>query len=159
MNEYLTFSLAGDHYAFSIKDVDSVVEVSAFTRLPKTAAYMRGIMNLRGSMIPVIDLRLKFGLPVPAGRAAESVIVLSFEEDGETRLVGAIADEVHEVLTLDDADIEKAPTIAAANVAETTFVSGIAQKGDGFIVILDAGAAYADRVEGETEALPAAAEA
>jgi purine-binding chemotaxis protein CheW len=94
MDEYLTFTLAGDCFAFSIKDVDSVVEASDFTRLPNTAPYMRGIMNLRGKMIPVIDLRLKFGLAERAERTSESVIVLSCLEGTESRFIGAIADDV-----------------------------------------------------------------
>jgi purine-binding chemotaxis protein CheW len=143
MNEYLTFSLAGERYAFSIKEVDSVVEASDFTRLPRTPPYMRGIMNLRGAMIPVVDLRLKFDLPVPAGRAAESVIVLSFDEGGGTSLVGAIADEVHEVITLDRADIEGAPPLIAADAGGGAFVSGIGKRDNAFIVILDAQSARA----------------
>jgi purine-binding chemotaxis protein CheW len=150
MNEYLTFSLAGDRYAFSIKDVDSVVEAGGFTRLPQAAPYMRGIMNLRGAMIPVVDLRLKFDLPMKAEKELESVIVLSFDEGGEARLVGAVADEVHEVLILDEARIEKAPAFASTKGDEGAFVSGIGRGDSGFIVILDAAAAHADRGEAPT---------
>jgi purine-binding chemotaxis protein CheW len=148
MSEYLTFSLAGDRYAFSIKDVDSVVEAGGFTRLPQEAPYMRGIMNLRGAVIPVVDLRLKFGMPATESRATESVIVLSFEEEGEVRLVGAVADEVHEVLALGDAQIEEPPSVASTRRGdEKAFVSGIGKCDSGFVVILDAAAAHAERAE------------
>jgi purine-binding chemotaxis protein CheW len=149
MSEYLTFSLAGDRYAFSIKDIDSVVEASDFTRLPQEASYMRGIMNLRGAMIPVVDLRLKFGLQAQAERAKESVIVLCFEEKGGTRLVGAIADEVHEVLVLDDGQIEEAPSLSSRRGGEKAFVSGIGKTDSGFIVVLDAAVARGEIEEGE----------
>lgn len=147
MDEYLTFSLGGDRYAFSIKDVDSVVESSGFTRIPKAAPYVRGIMNLRGSVIPVVDLRLKLEMPAREDGARESVIVLTFEEKEGTRLVGAVADEVHEVLALDDSRIEDPPSLASASDAAGTFVSGIGKSDSGFIVILDAAAAYVGRAE------------
>lgn len=145
MDEYLTFTLCGDRYAFSIKDVDSVVEASGFTRIPKAARYVRGIMNLRGSVIPVVDLRLKLEMPARGDGARESVIVLAFEEESGTRLVGAVADEVHEVLALDESRIEEPPALASA--PEGAFVSGIGKSDSGFIVILDAAAAYVGRAE------------
>jgi purine-binding chemotaxis protein CheW len=147
MGEYLTFSLDGERYAFSIKDVDSVVESSGFTRLPQDEPCMRGIMNLRGAVVPVVDLRRKFGLPARDEEAVESVIVLSVGEDGESRLVGAVADEVHEVLLLDEARIEPPPALSSAGRSCADFVAGIGRNEDGFIVILDAAFARVGRAE------------
>jgi purine-binding chemotaxis protein CheW len=147
MGEYLTFSLAGERYAFSINDVDSVVETSGFTRLPQDAPYMRGIMDLRGIVIPVVDLRLKFGMPSKDVGEAENVIVLTFDEGGVTRLVGAVADEVYEVLALSEAQIEAPPSLSSARRDEAAFVSGIGKNEAGFIIILDAAAAHVERTE------------
>ena len=144
MNEYLTFSLSGDRYAFAIEDVDSVVESADFTHLPQTAAYVRGIMNLRGAMIPVVDLRLRFDLPQRTEHSVESVIVLSLGTAGETSLVGAIADEVHEVIVLDQANIEPTPSIAMVDRFEQSYVSGIGKNESGFIVLLDVNVARAE---------------
>jgi purine-binding chemotaxis protein CheW len=155
MREYLAFSLAGNRYAFAVSDVDSVVETSTFSKLPGTAPYMRGLMNLRGVMVPVVDLRVKFGLPVPEGRTVECVIVLSGNSGEPAALIGAIADEVHEVVSLDESLIEPAPSIGSMDGADDDIVAGIGRRDHEFIVILDAlGATHTERcTDGESPAL------
>src|SRR5208282_4367353 len=108
-NQYLSFSLDGERYAVRIDKVHEVLEYTHITRLPRMDDFMKGIINLRGAGIPVIDLRLKFGMPeTPIGKDT-AIIVMEIENDGATAVVGALADAVHEVMELPESAIEPPP--------------------------------------------------
>lgn len=134
-NQYLTFTLDEEQYAISVAKVREVLEYTKITKLPRTADFMKGIINLRGAGVPVIDLRLKFGLPETSVTKDTSIIVMDVEgKDGDV-VVGALADAVHEVVDIEDEDIEPAPRFGTRLAAE--FIKGVGKKDDLFIIILD----------------------
>ncbi|MBP7096770.1 MAG: chemotaxis protein CheW [Spirochaetia bacterium] len=135
VNQFLTFTLDNDSYAVGVGKVREVLEHTKITKLPKTAAYMKGIINLRGAGVPVIDLRLKFGLPETPITKDTSIIVMEVEGGEGTVVVGALADAVHEVVDIDTKNIEPAPRFGTKLAAE--FILGVGKKDDEFIIILD----------------------
>jgi len=149
---YLTFTLDGELYAVNVARVREVLECSRITRIPRAAAYMKGIINLRGSSVPVIDLRMKFGLPALASHDGASVVVMEIASEEGTIVVGALADDVHEVLEIPQVSIEAAPRFGTRLAA--SYIQGIARRNEDFVVILDV-----DRVfdEGEADELARAA--
>lgn len=105
--QYLTFLLNGVEYAVDVRMVETVVESSAVTKVPTPIDYMKGVMDLRGEVIPIIDLRRKFGMPSSDGAAQAYVIVISADGGEERKLsIGALVDEVSEVVSLDEGRIE-----------------------------------------------------
>jgi len=140
--QYLTFLLDGELYAVSVSQVREVLEYNTITKLPRTEAFMKGLINLRGKGVPVIDLRTKFSMPEKEVTKDTSIIVL--EVGGEGLVVGAMADAVQEVVELDEADIEPAPRLGSRLDAE--FMAGIGRKDEGFVVILNT-----DRIFDEEE--------
>jgi purine-binding chemotaxis protein CheW len=134
-NQYLTFTLDNEQYAIGVGKVREVLEHTKITKLPRTAEFMKGIINLRGAGVPVIDLRLKFGLIGTSITKDTSIIVMEVDgEDGKV-VVGALADAVHEVVEIDGKDIEPAPRFGTRLAAE--FIKGVGKKDELFIIILD----------------------
>ena len=134
-NQFLTFTLNDEHYAVPVAKVREVLEYTKVTKLPRTAAFMKGIINLRGSGIPVIDLRLKFGMEETSIQKDTAIIVLDVAgADGEI-IVGALADAVHEVVEIAADKVEPAPRFGTKLAAE--FIQGVGKRDDGFIIILD----------------------
>ena len=119
----------------SVAKVREVLEYTKITKLPRTADFMKGIINLRGAGVPVIDLRLKFGLPETPITKDTSIIVMDVEGGDGDVVVGALADAVHEVVDIEDADIEAAPRFGTRLAAE--FIKGVGKKDELFIIILD----------------------
>lgn len=134
-NQYLTFTLAGEQYAVEVYKVKEVLEYTTVTRVPRTQEFMRGVINLRGSVVPVIDLRLKFGLGATEKGVDTSIIVLELEIAGDTVVLGTLADAVREVINLDESQIEPAPQIGAK--ISTNFIRGIGKQDEHFIIILN----------------------
>jgi len=134
-NQYLTFTLDNEQYAISVAKVREVLEHTKITKLPRTAVFMKGIINLRGAGVPVIDLRLKFGLAETPITKDTSIIVMEVESQDGAVVVGALADAVHEVVDIDDKAIEPAPRFGTRLAAE--FIKGVGKKDDLFIIILD----------------------
>jgi len=132
---YLTFTLDQEDFAVDVAGVREVLDFTNVTRVPRTPEFMKGVINLRGSVVPVVDLRLKFGLPETEKTVDTCVIVLEVELDGEVTVIGAIADSVKEVFELDSADIEPPPRLGTR--METEFISGMGKHNDDFIIILD----------------------
>jgi purine-binding chemotaxis protein CheW len=150
--QYLSFRLNGVEYAVDVKIVDTIVEYRAATPVPTPVEYMKGVMDLRGRVIPVIGLRKKFGLPEIADSSRGIVIVFTVE-DGEKRslTVGALVDEVSEVLTLDEGRVESARG-EGVDLWEG-YVRGVLRFEERMIVILEADGLFSIR---EIEALRAA---
>jgi purine-binding chemotaxis protein CheW len=132
---YITFRLGDELFAINVVQVREVLDMSVITRVPRAPVYMRGVVNVRGSAIPVVDLRVKFGLPGTADSVNTRIVVLELHLDGETVVVGGIADSVHDVIELEPAQIEDAPRMAMRWRAE--LVQGMGRRGDEFVIILD----------------------
>jgi purine-binding chemotaxis protein CheW len=134
-NQFLTFTLDNEQYAIGVAKVREVLEHTKITKLPRTAVFMKGIINLRGAGVPVIDLRLKFGLPETPITKDTSIIVMEVESQDGAVVVGALADAVHEVVEIDEKSIEPAPRFGTRLAAE--FIKGVGKKDDLFIILLD----------------------
>jgi purine-binding chemotaxis protein CheW len=143
-SQYLTFTLADEQYAVQVYDVKEVLEYTTVTRVPRTQEFMRGVINLRGSVVPVIDLRLKFGMGETEKTIDTSIIVMEVEINGDKVTVGTLADSVQEVINLDEDQIEPSPQIGTR--INTDFIKGIGKQDERFIIILDI-----DRVFSEEE--------
>jgi purine-binding chemotaxis protein CheW len=112
-----------------------VLDYTTITKVPKMPQFMRGVINLRGGVVPVIDLRLKFGLNMSDNTVDTCIIIMEINLDGETTLLGALADSVQEVITLDSGMIEPPPKIGTR--LNTEFIKGMGKKNDDFIILLD----------------------
>jgi purine-binding chemotaxis protein CheW len=134
-NQYLTFRLEDEQYAVSVYSVREVLEYVPITRLPQSAAYLKGVINLRGMGIPVIDLRTKFGMSDVPITKDTSIIVLDIQGREGLLITGALADSVQEVIELEDTEIEPAPRFG--NNLSVNYIQGIGKKDGKFIIILD----------------------
>jgi len=133
--QYLTFMTAGEEYAISIVKVTEIVEYEAVTTVPNTPMWVRGVTNLRGRVVPVVDLAVKFGLP-PSGISKFSCIIITeviFE--GENLTMGVLADSVSQVIELSADEIEQTPPFGTR--VKTEFLLGMGALGKKFCLILD----------------------
>lgn len=133
--QFLTFQLAAESFAVDVVQVREILDVVAITRVPQMPDYMLGVINLRGSVVPVIDLRLKFGLPSAERTRDNCVIVLEVDLGGEVTVVGAMADAVQEVLELPADAIEPPPRLGMKLKSE--FIRGMGKRDEQFLIILD----------------------
>jgi len=132
---YITFKLGEELFAIPVIQVREVLDLTQITRVPTAPAYMRGVVNVRGSAIPVVDLRTKFGLPATADTVFSRIVVMELALAGETAVVGGIADSVHNVIELDPSQINEPPRIGLRWKSE--LIQGMGRKDDEFIIILD----------------------
>ena len=139
-SQYMTFKLGNELFAIGVAQVREVLEISQITRVPTAPAYMRGVVNVRGQATPVVDLRLKFGLSAVADTVNTRIIVMELAIDGESVVLGGVADSVHEVIELEAGAIDPPPRIAMR--WRTEFIQGMGKRGDDFIIILDVNAVF-----------------
>ncbi|MCK4517098.1 MAG: chemotaxis protein CheW [Spirochaetaceae bacterium] len=136
--QYLTFSLGDEKFAIDVSRVNGISEVMKITRVPKAAEFMIGVVNLRGSALPVADLRLRLGME-PVERTIDTcIVVLEIAMDGdeeETVLLGILVDSVEEVVDMEPGDIEPPPRMGTRLRAE--FIKGMGRREDEFVIILD----------------------
>ena len=125
--EFLTCRLGGESYGIDILQVQEIREVRQVTRVPHVAAYVRGVINLRGAIVPVVDLGLMFGFPEPIKLEEASAIVLNVEH----RLVGLVVSAVSDVMALADEEILPAPEIGAKRIAGAIAGIGVRQATEG----------------------------
>jgi len=135
MNQYLTFTVSEEAYALNVLNVREVLEFTQLSKVPRMPEFMRGIINLRGSIVPVIDLKLKFGLGLTEKTIDTSIIVCEMVMDEETIVMGLMTDSVKEVIDLDDDDIEPTPYVGAK--IDTAFILGMGKKDDKFLIVLN----------------------
>ncbi len=135
MTQYLTYKLGDEVFAFDISKVREVLDFTTMTKVPKTPDFMRGVINLRGSVVPVVDLKLKFGMEKTEKTVNTCIIITEVTVDDESMVLGALADSVQEVMDLESDHIEPAPTIGSQ--LNTEFIKGMGKHNDGFIIILD----------------------
>ena len=133
--QYLTFKLDDEVFALDITKVREVLDFTTITKVPRTPEFMRGVINLRGSVVPVVDLRIKFGLTKTEKTVNTCIIITEVTVDNETTVLGALADSVQEVLDLSPEQIEPAPKIGTK--LNTEFIKGMGKQNDRFIIILD----------------------
>lgn len=138
--QYITFKLGDESFAINVAQVREVLDLSQVTKVPTAPAYMRGVVNVRGSAIPVVDLRLKFGLPKVPDTVHTRILVLELTLGGEPTVLGGIADSVHEVIELSPSQINPPPSIAMRWRSE--FIQGMGRRGDDFIILLDIAAVF-----------------
>lgn len=133
--QYLTFTLADEVFAVDVAKVREILEWTTITKVPQTPEFMRGVINLRGSVVPVIDMRLKFGMPETERSINTCIIVVEVETGSETLVLGMLADSVQEVFELEAGSIEPAPRLGTK--LDTSFLKGMGKHGDSFLIILD----------------------
>src|SRR5512134_491620 len=112
--QYLTFRLSEEVFALDITQVREVLDYTAITRVPRMPEFMRGVINLRGAVVPVVDLRRKFGMPATERTVNTCIIIVELSLEGERTVLGALADAVQEVIELGPGQIEPAPRIGTA---------------------------------------------
>jgi purine-binding chemotaxis protein CheW len=132
---FLSFTLDREQYCLSIANVKEIMGLIEITRIPQTPPFIRGVINLRGKIIPVIDLRLKFGLPERGYDERTCIIVVEFAYEGEPTLMGIIVDTTHEVINIPEEKISRMPYINAKIKSE--YIRGVAETGDSIKIVLD----------------------
>jgi len=132
---YLSFKMSEELFAINVSKVINILEMRHITKVPKTPSYMKGVINLRGTVLPVVDLRTKFGIPEAENTVDTSIIVLNIEKEGETIMLGTLVDAVREVLELKDDEIAPSPNIGTKY--NSGFIQGMYRMDEHFIMILD----------------------
>jgi purine-binding chemotaxis protein CheW len=151
-SQYLTFRLDRELFAVDIAKVREVLEFSTVTKVPRTPDFMRGVINLRGNVVPVVDMRLKLGLTQTERTVDTCVVIAEVDIDGERTILGALTDSVQEVVELDSANIVPPPRMGTR--IDISFIRGMGKREEEFVIILDI-----DRVFSGDTVLAAAAEA
>jgi purine-binding chemotaxis protein CheW len=134
-NQYLTFQLSEEIFALDIAKVREVLEYTKVTKVPQTPDMMIGVINLRGSVVPVIDLRLKFGMGMSERTVNTCIIIIEVAIDDEITLIGALVDSVKEVMDMDSDHIEPPPKIGTQ--LNTEYIKGMGKQNEQFVIILD----------------------
>ncbi|MBU8893109.1 MAG: chemotaxis protein CheW [Bacteroidales bacterium] len=135
LNSYLSFKLGKETFASNVSKVLNILEMMKITKVPKSPSYMKGVINLRGDVLPLVDTRLKFGMPQTEISTNTCILVLNVEVDGESINIGALVDFVQEVLELGESDIQPPPNIGSKYKSE--FIYGMVKSGEEFIMLLD----------------------
>lgn len=141
----LTFKLGGEIFALDVARVREVLDLSAITKVPGTPEFMCGVINVRGSVVPVIDLKSKFGMDGVENSGTPRIVVMEPSINGETMVFGALADSVYEVVELAADQIELPPS--SKNSWRTEFVRGIGKREDQFILLLNIDKVFSDDVD------------
>lgn len=134
-SQYLTFTLGEEVFALDIGTVREVLELTAITRIPRTPQFMRGVINLRGRAVPVLELRRKFGMATVPDTVCTCIIIVEADLEGESAVIGALVDSVREVVEIAEESIEPAPRMGTA--VRQDFIRGMGHRDGGFVIILD----------------------
>ncbi len=135
LTSYLSFRLGEEMFAADVSKVLEILEMRSITKVPRSPSYMRGVINLRGSVLPVLDTRIKFGMPATEDTVDTCIVVLNVIMEGEPLTLGALVDSVEEVLELTETDIEAPPTIGSKFNPE--YMHGMVKMDDNFIMVLN----------------------
>jgi purine-binding chemotaxis protein CheW len=138
-NQFLVFSLKGEHYALPVEEVREVLDLSRITRIPGALDYIRGIINVRGAVVPVMDLRLKFDSGIhEADDESRTIIVLDLSKRGLSASLGVLTDTVDAVLHIEEEMIDQPPQIGEHDRSgDSSYLKGIGKVEDDFVMILD----------------------
>jgi len=134
--QYLTFRIGHEHYGFELSQTREIIEYSGITEVPLMPNFLRGVINLRGEVVPVIDLAVRLGRKPIEVQKRTCIIVVELNNNEQNHVLGLLADAVSEVIEMDEDNIEDAPSFGANIRAE--FIQGIAKRDDEFVVLLDA---------------------
>lgn len=148
MNQYLTFYVAGEPYGVTILKVTEIIECVSLTHVPGMPSWIRGVLNLRGAVVPVIDLAAKFGLAATALTRRTCVVMVELEHEGERLVLGVMADSVDQVVELGPEQIQPPPSFGPK--VRVDCIAGMGSTGGPFVVLLDI-----DRVLSSSEILAA----
>ena len=132
--QFLTFSIADEEYGLSILKVREILEYDAVNRVPRAPAHVRGVINLRGRVVPVVDLAVRFGLPPSPVTRRSCVVIAEVDLDGEVVVMGIVADAVNQVIELGSEDVEPPPSFGTR--VEPPFLEGMGRVGTGFVLLL-----------------------
>jgi len=133
--KYLTFALAQEEYGLEILKVREIIGYMEITALPQTPYYVKGVINLRGQVIPVVDLRAKFGMETAEVTDESCIIVVEIDQGSRSFSTGMVVDHVQEVLDIAGQDIEEAPQFGSS--VDTNFILGMGKIGDAVKILLD----------------------
>ena len=133
--QYLTFSVTGEFFGVAIVSIKEIIEYRATTEVPMMPEFMRGIINLRGRVVPVIDLAVRFGRPRAAVTARSCIVIVEAQQNGEQHDLGVVVDAVSAVADIADADIEPPPSFGARLRSE--FITGMGKINEKFVILLD----------------------
>jgi purine-binding chemotaxis protein CheW len=135
-SQYLTFRLAGKLYAVGILDVDEIIEPSDITELPRSPEYIRGVINLRGNVVPVIDLTARLGHGVTAINKRSCIVMVEVANNhGQTQALGMLVDAVNEIVEIGQANIRPAPDMGDS--LDTSFIQAMGRVDENFFILLD----------------------
>ena len=140
--KYLTFTLAEEEYGIGILKVKEIIGIMGITTVPQTPDYVKGVINLRGKVIPVVDLRLKFGMEAMEYTERTCIIVVEIEEDKRKIQMGIVVDAVSEVMNIKAGDIEDTPNFGSR--LNTEYILGMAKIGGKVKILLDIGQVLSD---------------
>lgn len=143
VNSYLSFRLGEEIFALDVVQVHKILGMTSITEVPKSPDYMKGVINLRGSVLPVVDTRIKFGMSPIEETKSTSILVVETELDEETVMMGLIVDAVHSVLKLDAEDLLAPPRIG--NHYQSEFISNMARVKDKFFIVLNLNAVFSTK--------------
>ena len=135
INSYLSFKLGEEEFAAHVSKVLSIMEMTKITKVPKSPEYMKGAINLRGQVLPVVDTRIKFGMTPTEFTKNTCIIVMEVEMEGEHVQVGTLVDSVQEVLEINEDQIQPPPSIGSKY--QSQFIYGMAKIDEKFIMLLD----------------------
>lgn len=133
--KYLTFSLAGEEYGISILKIKEIIGMMTITSVPRTPEFVKGVINLRGKVIPVIDLRLRFGIDASEYTERTCIIVVEIISETATVIIGIVVDSVSEVLNIKEEEIEEAPSFGST--LEIDYILGMAKIGENVKILID----------------------
>ncbi|HEY9048048.1 MAG TPA: chemotaxis protein CheW [Ohtaekwangia sp.] len=135
LNSFLSFRLDDELFAANVGKVLEILEIPKITKVPRSPEYMRGVVNLRGNVLPVIDTRTKFGLPPTSDTVNSCILVLSIASAGKNITLGAVVDAVQEVMEIDNSAIQAVPSMGTRYKSE--FIDGMVKLNDQFIMLLN----------------------
>jgi purine-binding chemotaxis protein CheW len=134
--QYLTFTLGEEMFAIGILAIREIIEYGHLTEVPMTPPFIRGVINLRGAVVPVVDLAVRFARPASAVSKRTCIVIIDIDQaDGTTNQMGIVVDAVSEVLEIPASEIEPPPEFGAR--IRTDFISGMGKVGGKFVVMLD----------------------
>ncbi len=134
-HQYLTFRLGEEEFAIEINKVREVLDYTTLTKVPRTPDFLRGVINLRGNVVPVIDLRLNLGMSAIERSVETCIVIVEVSVDGEQVQLGALADSVHEVVNIEPDEIDPPPRLGTR--LKTDYIKGMGKRNDKFVIILD----------------------
>ena len=140
VRQYLTFKLGEEVFGLDVGKVREILDFTTITKVPRTPEFMRGVINLRGSVVPVVDMRVKFGMSATEKTVNTCIIVTEVALEGDTTVLGALVDSVQEVFELEPSQIEPSPRIGTK--LKTEFIKGMGKRDERFIILLDVDKAF-----------------